>query len=162
MLCIVYALGMNTAVLSNSESEDRGSSRHAMETDDASETGTGLNTRRKQEQRRESNRIDQLNLDDLRIEMKKSMQKRFDVVGGKLRLLLSDNESLHSLRIMVMRAAALVSESNVLHIEDVDIKGGAPSILYTICPTNRVEKTGMLSFYIDFASRTDKAYYIRI
>ena len=64
------------------------------------------------------------------------VRKRFHLVGGRIRLLLSDIYSLRSLRLLVERAVDQFKPELVASLDTVDIRGYEPSIAYSIVPVN--------------------------
>ncbi|KAJ3398332.1 hypothetical protein HDV05_002605, partial [Chytridiales sp. JEL 0842] len=66
--------------------------------------------------------------------LKRILRKRYEVIGGKIRLLLDPSYTVHGLQLLIRAASANVTMANLMHNDTIDIKGSLPSVLYTVIP----------------------------
>ena len=69
--------------------------------------------------------------------VKKVVEYRFKIIGGRLRFLLSRSDSIESLKKMLSLAISQLKVDDLVAISGIDISNNEKSICYTICPNSK-------------------------
>jgi len=76
---------------------------------------------------------------DTRSQLLDLITKRFNIVGGRIRHILSTGKSLKDLDRLLMESVKKLEFDDLVSIDEIDLSGNAPSLCYTIIPACRSE-----------------------
>ena len=84
--------------------------------------------------------VPDLKLIDQYAEVEEIIQRRFELVGGRIRDLTSDIKPLDQLQQEVEHAFRCLAIKELHDVSDIDITGMAPSLCYSIIPVVEAER----------------------
>lgn len=90
-----------------------------------------------------------LRLDEVNF-LKMEVLKRFELVGGRIRLLLHNQISFSQLKKQVLKSVCAVSVQDLKQLDSLDLHHQAPSIIYSFVPTDIL--TDPREYRLQFAS----------
>jgi hypothetical protein len=84
--------------------------------------------------------------------LKDQMRRRFDIVGGKFRIIFDSDFLISDLKDLVHKCLGVVSLDQLNNVESLDYYGSAPSILYTMIPESQYAASERSKYSIRFSS----------